>query len=786
MSVEKGSELLVSSDVIVATAEIIRMGLVDQGWLNPTDLSLVVFDECHNGVGNHPMAAIMRDSILRTDPKDRPRTVGLTGSFINGALTNIVEKRAALEALFNATLFTCDCDSDLGDEKTFTKISAPYEDLEAYRDTVVPVIEDVLFESKKDLGKDYSRFVSRGFAVFVGLGVDGLRVWLREGVLSQLAADYEAMKARATYDPVCAEIANRFEAFLPRTESLLREKLIHLNFPVQPELPPPPKLSQKLICLLKLLWTLVGDPGSPSSNTRSRGIVFVEQVAMTYPLAFLVNHAFSQMKERRELEATAQESVDSTFIRSEDEEMHVFSSILQVAWTDYSAQNVSVETMLPVSGATTMSDALRSRNLEAFRNGHVPLLVSTNALEEGIDVPECDFIVRFDSFATTKSHIQGSGRAREKERLNAEIMEEAGRSEFCKWPEEGSDDRLQNDVNDVAGTIGDSSEMGGNDGHSLGGLNGNGGDSFDLSYALLDGGDRNSVTETNSPSMDMEPIDYRGTWSGLVVEEIDFFNSMYMMCDCVPIILNQWIDVYSLFQRQTDTYLILSVHYPTPSGFLVLYREDVDKFWAECNTAEVIRPLHRYKRLYSLERDELRAAYVVLVKLRELGLLAASNESLATEALSKTNAACDHMLKDGSLILDSSFQDELQRRANGTGGTSIETSDDDDDDDDEVGQSSGLWFSGRKQVYANSDFLEDYKSMLFKIIQQDNRGWAVNELVKYRMYFDHVFQCYKCVVKVERCAGPLSKQTATGDRCRTKKAAERSASYELLHKLNLA
>ena len=38
--------------------------------------------------------------------------------------------------------------------------------------------------------------------------------------------------------------------------------------------------------------------------------------------------------------------------------------------------------------------------------------MATCALEEGIDVPDCAFVVRFDEFATTKSHIQGAGRAR--------------------------------------------------------------------------------------------------------------------------------------------------------------------------------------------------------------------------------------------------------------------------------------------------------------------------------------------------------------------------------------
>ena len=40
------------------------------------------------------------------------------------------------------------------------------------------------------------------------------------------------------------------------------------------------------------------------------------------------------------------------------------------------------------------------------------MLVSAAALEEGVDVAECGFVVRDTYVATTKTHVQGSGRAR--------------------------------------------------------------------------------------------------------------------------------------------------------------------------------------------------------------------------------------------------------------------------------------------------------------------------------------------------------------------------------------
>ena len=62
------------------------------------------------------------------------------------------------------------------------------------------------------------------------------------------------------------------------------------------------------------------------------------------------------------------------------------------------------------TGGMEKSEQLRV--LEGFRKGKYNLLASTSVLEEGLDVPECNFIIRYQNVTNEIAQVQAKGRAR--------------------------------------------------------------------------------------------------------------------------------------------------------------------------------------------------------------------------------------------------------------------------------------------------------------------------------------------------------------------------------------
>ncbi|KAK2916197.1 hypothetical protein Q8A67_000571 [Cirrhinus molitorella] len=79
------------------------------------------------------------------------------------------------------------------------------------------------------------------------------------------------------------------------------------------------------------------------------------------------------------------------------------------------------------TGANHMTQNGQKDTIREFRNGILNLLISTSVAEEGLDIPECNLVVRYGLLTNEIAQEQASGRARAMNSVYSVVAEEGGR-----------------------------------------------------------------------------------------------------------------------------------------------------------------------------------------------------------------------------------------------------------------------------------------------------------------------------------------------------------------------
>nr|QGS83880.1 LGP2 [Bostrychus sinensis] len=79
------------------------------------------------------------------------------------------------------------------------------------------------------------------------------------------------------------------------------------------------------------------------------------------------------------------------------------------------------------NGLTHMTQNEQGETIRDFRQGKLNLLISTSIAEEGLDIPECNFVVRYGLLTNEIAQQQASGRARAEDSVYSVVAQRGGR-----------------------------------------------------------------------------------------------------------------------------------------------------------------------------------------------------------------------------------------------------------------------------------------------------------------------------------------------------------------------
>jgi ATP-dependent RNA helicase DDX58 len=400
---------VLASDVIVMTPQILvnmLNSVLEEERLYITDFTLIILDECHHCDSDHPYKVLL--DMVR-EQSIRPQIVGLTAS--------LGTKKRARDIDSNVKHLLKMCSNMLA--VTISSVRKP-ENKQILRERVVPPADAVRTVSRVE---------------------DRFRQEVRQ----------EMIRVQATVTDVLKKLS-------PQEKRLMELKEQDMKFP------DPDDINYQSVTALLLNATKRLPPGTSRTFLRCafeflsayfHGLLINDQLPSRYALAYVfkrVEELVQKMDDPREkefaerfkalykqIQNSCAQDVDKEILEALYEELRKQfverpeSRVLIFVATRAAAQNLA-EHLGEISESkhlgftkyevgfmtsTNQSQSLGGQSAEMqremltrFENGTIKILVVTSVAEEGLDIAECNLIVKYNSVGSERSLIQRRGRAR--------------------------------------------------------------------------------------------------------------------------------------------------------------------------------------------------------------------------------------------------------------------------------------------------------------------------------------------------------------------------------------
>ena len=360
----------------------IFLDMVNRGVIQPRQINLLIIDECHHATKNHPYVQIMR-TIGDFPPEDHPRVLGLSASLL---AKKIKQKPGELEkgihALESVLMSSAKTSQDLQEVAKYA--TQPKEIVKYYKSVYSRETEEL-------------RRPIEGAIIFFHTKVHGKRVVRLTDLAKDLLDDLKIIlldlgpaSAAEFVEQALGELRGAMampmdDSNWDYTQGCLA--LTHLTlFSVQcKKFKDALGDSSKVYALLEVLKRYGSSEQQDSTDKRPlRGIVFVERRYTASCLAKLLQRKSRKVPELRHIKC------------------------------DYIVGQTASQGPAFQKKDTKMKSKQQGVVLTKFRKGRINLLISTSVIEEGVDVPKCNLVVRFDLPQNFRAYIQSKGRARDK------------------------------------------------------------------------------------------------------------------------------------------------------------------------------------------------------------------------------------------------------------------------------------------------------------------------------------------------------------------------------------
>ncbi|KPJ19859.1 Endoribonuclease dcr-1 [Papilio machaon] len=440
---KKWDEELSNNEVIVMTSQIL-FDMITHKYINVRDINLLVFDECHHAIDDHPMRMVMKH--FEACPKEeQPRVVGLTATLLNSNVTlyKVEESLRQLETTFHATIATV---NEFGEVLTYS--TNPNEFIVEYRTYKIPIIAEEAFtllrELKSLIEKVKLPTVERSDVKLkkgqIDISVDPKKIVKQ--VKNMIVSIEEFITELGIYGGNISIIAYiilleqlKRKAITLEEENLYRFTITHL-VEVRMILSDIMKnetgfervvrhSSDKVLHLLNILKEYNPDIIKSDMNPQDFGFLKHD---------FIVGFNVNPYNNTREQYFTKKQS-QQALLKFANKDLN---TLIATSVIEEGIDIPQCRLVLRFDPPAEYRSYIQSKDTKNFKKssntckGDLNTLIATSVIEEGIDIPQCRLVLRFDPPAEYRSYIQSKGRARSSESAYVILISNENKVKFMR------------------------------------------------------------------------------------------------------------------------------------------------------------------------------------------------------------------------------------------------------------------------------------------------------------------------------------------------------------------
>ncbi|KAI5634354.1 hypothetical protein NE865_12902 [Phthorimaea operculella] len=415
-------------EVIVMTSQILA-DMLTHSYIRIQDINLLIFDECHHAVVDHPMRLVMKhfDGV---PVKDQPRVLGLTATLLNANVNigKVEDSLRELETTFHATIATV---NELGEVLSYS--TNPNESVKVYRSCTptsaareaINIIQELqtivmniqlpamtgdpsikLERGQRDISTDPKKIVKEVRRMLASLIMFIEELGAYGGQLSCTA--YSILLERLKRKAISAEEEHLYKISITHITMARMVLLRSMSGDVGYE-----KIvrhsSEKVLQLLYVLKEFNPEYYSkPSVQPRVNqarqplsGIIFTKQ-------RFTAKILYNLLKDVKETNPSEFGFLEHDFIVGFN--INPYKATREQFYTKKASQTALLK----------------------FCNKELNCLIATSIIEEGVDIPQCMLVLRYDPPLEYRSYIQSKGRARSSESSYVVMVNETEKDKFMK------------------------------------------------------------------------------------------------------------------------------------------------------------------------------------------------------------------------------------------------------------------------------------------------------------------------------------------------------------------